>query len=110
MQQLEIEVLYNLQCESTASMFNLRGVVTYIAKRVGLIPGRVWFESGNRINVKLTAQQRRNFLRFLNRHELKHFLVFDDFPKKQHFRPPMDVLGSVESRDVESAVSAPGRA
>jgi ABC-type iron transport system FetAB ATPase subunit len=78
MQQLEIGVLYNLQCESAASMFYLRDVVTYIAKRIGLIPGRVWFESGNRINVKMTAQQRRNFLRFLNRHELKQFLVFDD--------------------------------
>ena len=83
MQQLEIEVFYNLQCESVASMFYLRDVVTYIAKRVGLIPGRVWIESGNRINVKLTAQQRRNFLRFLNRHELKRFLVFDDFGRRQ---------------------------
>jgi hypothetical protein len=53
--------LYNLLCESAASMFNLRDVVTYIAKRVGLIPGRIWF-GGNGINVKLTAQQRRNFL------------------------------------------------
>jgi hypothetical protein len=71
--QLEIEVLYNLQCESAASMFYLRDVVTYSAKRVGLIPGRVWFGSGNTINVKLTGRQRRNFLRFLNRHELKRF-------------------------------------
>jgi hypothetical protein len=27
----------------------------------------------------LTAKQRRNFLRFFNRHELKRFLAFDDF-------------------------------
>jgi hypothetical protein len=87
--------------------------VTYIAKRVGLIPGRVWFSSGNGFNVKLTAQQRRNFLRFLSRHELKQFLVLDDFHKKQPARPTgvsMDVLGRVEGPDVESAVSAPGRA
>lgn len=83
MQQLEIEVLYNLQCESTASMFDLRGVVTYIAKRAGLIPGRVWFGAGNTINVRLTGKQRRNFLRFLNRHELKQFLVLDDFGRRR---------------------------
>ena len=29
------------------------------------------------------ANQRRNFLRFLNRHELKWFLVLDDFHKRQ---------------------------
>jgi len=83
MQQLEIEVLYNLECASTATMFDLRDVVTYIAKRVGLRPGRVWFGAGYAINVKFTAQQRRNFLRFLNRHGLKRFLVLDDFHKKQ---------------------------
>jgi hypothetical protein len=49
------------------------------AKRVGLIPGRVWFRPGNAINAKLTAQQRRNFLRFLSRHGLRGFLAFDDF-------------------------------
>jgi hypothetical protein len=47
MHQLEIEVLYNLQCESAATMFDLRDVVTYIAERVGLIPGRVWFGAVN---------------------------------------------------------------
>jgi hypothetical protein len=62
--QLEIEVLYNLQCESAASMFYLRDVVTYIAKRVGLIPGRVWFGAGNTINVKLTAKQGTTFYVF----------------------------------------------
>jgi hypothetical protein len=66
--------------------------------------------AANGINAKMTAQQRRNFLRFLNRHELKQFLVFDDFHKKQPARASMDVLGRVAGRDVESAVSAPGRA
>jgi hypothetical protein len=47
-----------------------------------LKPGRVWFGAGNAINAKLTAQQRRNFLRFLNRHELKRFLVLDDFGRR----------------------------
>ena len=87
----------------------LRDVVTYIAKRVGLIPGRVWFGAANAINAKLTAQQRRNFLRFLNYHELKQFLVFDDFHKKQPARASMDVLARVEGSDAESAVSAAGR-
>ena len=64
-------------------MFDLPDVVTYVAKRVGLIPGRVWFGAGNVINAKLSANQRRNFLSFLNRHELKRFLVFDDSHKGQ---------------------------
>jgi hypothetical protein len=64
-------------------MFDLRDVATYMAKRVGLTPCRVGFGAGNAINAKLTAQQRRNFLRFLNRHELKRFLVSDDFHKRQ---------------------------
>jgi hypothetical protein len=76
--QLEIEVLYNLQCESAASMFYLRDVVTYLAQRVGLLHGRVWFGAGNAVNATLTAKQRRNFLRFLNRHGLKRFLVVDN--------------------------------
>ena len=108
MQQLEIEVLYNLRCETAASMFDLREVMTYTAKPVGLIPGRVWFGAGNTFSKKLTAHQRRNFLRFLNRHELKRFLVLDDFHKKQPNRAPMDDLGRVAGPDVESAVSAPG--
>jgi hypothetical protein len=70
-QQLEIEVLYSLQFESAASMFDLRDVVTYLAQRVGRIHGRVWFGDGNAVNVTLTAKQRRNFQRFLNRHGLK---------------------------------------
>ena len=41
MQQLEIEVLYNVRCESV-SMFDLRDVVTYIAKRVGFMSGRIF--------------------------------------------------------------------
>jgi hypothetical protein len=41
-------------------MFDLREVVAYIAKRVGLIPGRVWFGAAAAINVILTAQERRN--------------------------------------------------
>jgi hypothetical protein len=82
-QQLEIEVLYSLQFESPVSMFDLRGVVTYFAQRVGLIQGRVWFGAGNAVNVTLTAKQRRNFLRFLNRHGLKRYLVFDDFYRRQ---------------------------
>ena len=53
MQQLEIEVLYNLRCESAATMFDLRDVVTYIAKRVGFMSGRVWFGAGNAINAML---------------------------------------------------------
>jgi hypothetical protein len=76
--QLEIEVLYNLQFESTSSMFDLRDVMTYLAQRVGLIPGRVWFGAGNAVNVTLTAKQQRNFQRFLNRHRLKPFLVVDN--------------------------------
>jgi hypothetical protein len=39
MQQLEVEVLYNLRCENAPSMFDLRDVVAYIAKRVGLTAG-----------------------------------------------------------------------
>ena len=76
--QLEIEVLYNLQFESTSSMFDLRDVMTYLAQRVGLIPGRVWFGAGNAVNATLTAKQRRNLLRFLNRHGLKRLLVLDN--------------------------------
>ena len=48
-------------CNAT-SMFDLRDVVNYIVKRVGLIPGRVWFGAAAAINVNLTAGQRRNFL------------------------------------------------
>lgn len=48
-----------------------------------IIPGRVWFGGGNTFSVRLTARQRRNFLRFLNRHDQKRFLAFDDFHKKQ---------------------------
>ena len=81
-QQLEIEVLYSLQFESPASMFDLRDVVTYLAQRVGLLHGRVWFGAGNAVYATLTAKQRRNLLRFLNRHGLKRFLVVDDFHKR----------------------------
>ena len=63
MQQLEFEVRYNLRCESS-----------YIAIRIGLIPGRVWFGSGMAVNVAITAKQRRNFLRSLNRRGLRRFL------------------------------------
>ena len=77
-QQLEIEVLYSLQFESPASMFDLRDVVTYLAQRVSLLHGRVWFGAGNAVNATLTAKQRRNLLRFLNRHGMKRFLVFDN--------------------------------
>lgn len=83
MQQQEIDVLHILPCASPASMFDLREVVTYIAKRMGLIPSRVWFGAGNTFSVKPTAQQGRNFLRFLNRHELKRFLVLGDCHNKQ---------------------------
>lgn len=83
MQQQEIDVLHILPCASPASMFDLREVVTYIAKRMGLIPSRVWFGAGNTFSVTLTAQQRCKFLRFLNRHELKPFLVLDAFHKRQ---------------------------
>jgi hypothetical protein len=31
------------------------------------------------VNVKSTARQRRNFVRLLNRHGLRWFLVFDTF-------------------------------
>lgn len=82
-QQLEFEVRYNLRCETAESMFDLRDVVTYLGTRVGLIPGLIWFGAGSAINAKLTATQRRNFLRFLDRHELRRFLVLDDFHKKQ---------------------------
>jgi hypothetical protein len=50
-------------------------VVVYIAQSIGLIPGRVWFGSNMAVNAALTAKQRRNFLRFLNRHGLKRFPV-----------------------------------
>ena len=82
MQQLEIEVLYNLRCESRESMYDLRDVVVYLAQRFGLIPGRVWFGVGMAVNVSITAKQRRNFLRFLNRHGLKRYLVLDDFHRR----------------------------
>ena len=62
MQQLEIEVLYNLRCESAESMYNLRDVGVYLAQRVGLLHGRVWFGAGMAINTALTANQRHNFL------------------------------------------------
>jgi len=52
-------------------------VVTYLAQGVGLLHGRVWFGAGNAVNVTLTAKQRPNLLRFLNRHGLKRFLVVD---------------------------------
>jgi hypothetical protein len=82
MRQLEIEVLYNLRCESRESMYDLRDVVVYLAQRIGLIPGRVWFGAGMAVNVSITAKQRRNFLRFLNRHGLKRYLVLDDFHRR----------------------------
>ena len=63
-------------------MFDLRDVVTYLAQRVGLLHGRVWFGAGNAVYATLTAKQRRNLLRFLNRHGLKRFLVVDDFHKR----------------------------
>ena len=78
-QQLEIEVLYTLRCESAESMYDLRDVVVYLAQRIGLIPGRVWFGAAMAVNAALTAKQRRNFLRSLNRRGLGRFLVFDDF-------------------------------
>jgi hypothetical protein len=31
-------------------VFDLQDVATYIAKRVGLTPGRVWLGAGNAIN------------------------------------------------------------
>ena len=71
MQQLEIEVLYNLRCESRESMYDLRDVVVYLAQRVGLVPGRVWFGAGMAVHVAITAKQRRNSLRFLHRHGLE---------------------------------------
>src|SRR5215467_8068738 len=84
--QLEIEVLYNLQFESASSMFDLRDVATYIARRVGLIPRRVWFGAGSAVNVAVTAKQRRNLLRFLRQHRLNWYLVLDDFHKRQPIR------------------------
>ena len=42
MQQRESEVLDNLRCESAATTFDLRDVVTYIAKRVGFMSGRIF--------------------------------------------------------------------
>ena len=64
-------------------MFDLRDVVASIAKRVGFIPGRVWFGAGVAINMTLTGNQPRNFLRFLNRPNLSYFLVSDGFNRKQ---------------------------
>lgn len=54
----------------------------YIAKRVGLIPGRAWVGAAAAINMTRTGNQPRNFLRFLNRHDLRCFLVFDDFGRR----------------------------
>ena len=59
-------------------MFDLRDVVTYLAQRVGLLHGRVWFGAGNAVNATLTFKQRRNLLRFLNRHGLNRLLVVDN--------------------------------
>jgi hypothetical protein len=52
-------------------MYHLQDVVVYLAQRVALIPGRVWFGAGMAVNVAITAKQRRNFLRFLHRHGLE---------------------------------------
>jgi len=82
MEQLEFEVRYSLRCESAESMFDLRDVVAYLGMRIGLYSGMIWFGAGMAINAKLTANQRRNFLRFLNRHELRRFLVLDDFRRR----------------------------
>ena len=64
-------------------MFDLRDIVAYIAKRVGLIPVRY----GSKLAIRLTCPSRPGSgaisLRFLNRHELKRFLAFDDFHKGQ---------------------------
>jgi hypothetical protein len=80
--QLQIEVLYNMRCETAGAMYDLREAVTYLCLRIGTLHGRIWFGAGSAINAKLTATQRRNFLRFLNRHGLRQYLVFDDFHKK----------------------------
>ena len=65
-------------------MFDLRDVVTYLAQRVGLLHGRVWFGAGNAVNATLTFKQRRNLLRFLNRHGLNRLLVVDNLqPRRQ---------------------------
>ena len=45
-----------LASNHASSMFDLRDAVTYIARRVGLIPGWVWFGAGKAINAKLTAK------------------------------------------------------
>ena len=42
-----------LRCESRESMFDLRDVVLYIARRIGMLPGRVWFGCGSAINARL---------------------------------------------------------
>jgi hypothetical protein len=77
-------------------MFDLKPVVFYIVQRVGLMRDRVWFGAGSAINAKLTATERRNFLRFLNRHGRRRYLVLDDLHKKQ----PVDLgrlLGNARS-------------
>ena len=84
--QLEIEVLYNVRCETRGAMYDLHDVVRYLSMRIGMRSGRIWFGAGSAINAQLTRTQRRNFLRFLNRHELKRYLVLDDFNKKQPWR------------------------
>ena len=67
--QLDIEVVYNLRRESRESMYDLRDVVVYLAQRVGVLHGRDWFGVGMAVNAALTANQRRNFLRFFNRYD-----------------------------------------
>ena len=63
-------------------MYDLRDVVVYLAQRIGLIPGRVWFGAAMAVNAALTAKQQRNFLRFLNGHGLRRYLVLDDFRRR----------------------------
>lgn len=92
-------------------MFDLRGEVNYLAPRVGMTTGRIWFGAGNAVNATLTAKQRHNFLRFLNRHELRRFLVLDDFHKKQSAsiaRVPMDFLEEWKAQMLNRLFQRPG--
>ncbi len=91
MDQAPIEVLYELRCESPASIFDLHAIVTYLATRVGKMD-RIRFQTAMSITVWLDAKQRRNFLRYLKANWLNNYLVSDD--KYKDKRPRWRTAGT----------------
>jgi hypothetical protein len=65
-------VYRSLASNHAASMFDLRDVVTYIARRVGLIPRRVWLGARNTFNMSLRARASQCFPRLDLRATLNH--------------------------------------